>query len=312
MPASECEAERARRAPRGRVEPRWAHRTLLVPSARVAENFSCCAVIYVLKPSASRPPVAPEALWLTASSMSPELREEERSSSPFSTEPNVTRTSSALQLQRAERTRRDVLARGLEAAVCVQRMMRGWFARMKLKRKWQKAGDAILARRLRHSMGDQSPQSVIEAAPKLVMAPQRLPAAIPLPPPPVRVQQSSEQHASMLNRAKSQMCTLRLLDDATAVGLPDFSPQHFDVCVRESLHDALYESGKRHFAAGHLERALCVSPVASTPLAHCAISACPVHLPITARVIAHSLSCLLSALQLYLPPMFTLQSLPPL
>ena len=267
----------------------------------------------MLKPSASRPPVAPEALWLTASSMSPELREEERSSSPFSTEPNVTRTSSALQLQRAERTRRDVLARGLEAAVCVQRMMRGWFARMKLKRKWQKAGDAIqLARRFRHSMGDQSPQSVIEAAPKLVMAPQRLPAAIPLPPPPVRVQQSSEQHASMLNRAKSQMCTLRLLDDATAVGLPDFSPQHFDVCVRESLHDALYESGKRHFAAGHLERALCVSPVASTPLAHCAISACPVHLPITARVIAHSLSCLVSALQLYLPPMFTLQSLPPL
>jgi hypothetical protein len=48
QPANECDAERARRAPRGRVEPRWAHRTLLVPSARVAENFSCCAVIYIL------------------------------------------------------------------------------------------------------------------------------------------------------------------------------------------------------------------------------------------------------------------------
>ena len=156
----------------------------------------------------------------------------------------ISRTSSALRLQRKERTRKAqrLLARVIHAAVYLQRMVRGWVTRAQLRR-W-----------LHRSIGDRSPQSVIDAVPPALWL--QLPLAMPLPPPPIRVQPSGEQRSSMLNRSKSQMCTLRLLDNASIVGMPDFSPAHFDVCVRESLHDALYDSGKRHFAAGHLERAL--------------------------------------------------------
>lgn len=234
------------------------------------------------KPSADgKVAVAPEALWLQASPGSPELPTGElrrpRTASfkdpfddfPVSEESTqllasslISRTSSALRMQRAERTHvaQRLLARVVNAAVCLQRMVRGWVTRAQLRRHWQKAGGAILRRqRLHHSIGDQSPQSVIDSGPPaLRLRPQRLqlPLAMPLPPPPINVQPSGEQRSSMLNRSKSQMCTLRLLDNASIAGMPDFSPAHFDVCVRESLHDALYDSGKRHFAAGHLERAL--------------------------------------------------------
>ena len=57
-------------------------------------------------------------------------------------------------------------------------------------------------------------------------------------------------------KSKSQMITLRLQDRND--GLPSFEPEYFDVVAQGgcALQDALYESGKRHFSAGHFERAL--------------------------------------------------------
>jgi hypothetical protein len=56
--------------------------------------------------------------------------------------------------------------------------------------------------------------------------------------------------------SKSSQFTFRLSDDDN--GAIAYPASYFALVAdgHKALHDALYESGKRHFAAGHLERAL--------------------------------------------------------
>ena len=185
------------------------------------------------------------------------LRESSRSSDGGLSEcgevavPMLTRTDSAKRMQAAARrhSARRALATARNAAIYVQRLMRGWRSRRRI-RLWQRAIRAVIAGERAAQVSEQrvSALSLAQIPPPHSRTPMMTPPSLDVATPPAR-----------LTHDKSGQFTMRLLDNAAArAPAAQFSPSHFD-CVATSevpLHDALYESGKTHFRAGHLERAL--------------------------------------------------------
>jgi len=129
----------------------------------------------------------------------------------------------------------------------VQSLLRGWRARRGMER-WHSAIRAVLT-------DDNLAERAVEITASCASPHLQHDTEVP------------ELRMSQIRRSsagRSQKLTLRLRDDGFGVGAPfrsraeAHSPSHFDVVVARdtTLHDGLYESGKRHFAAGLFERAL--------------------------------------------------------
>jgi len=186
------------------------------------------------------------------------LARDERSSSESSCEasparavtPAVLRSRSATKMQNAIRRMQAKRAfdRCRRAALFVQKLLRGWMQRRRVRR-WRSAARMAL---------------IHDRAQKAELRP--TPLSIPHATTPGATRCSSRQRTPRLltphsihAQSKSQQFTLRLQDAADVSAQHPTSPSHFDLVVggtNVTLHDALYESGKRHFKAGHLERAL--------------------------------------------------------
>ena len=123
------------------------------------------------------------------------------------------------------------LERVLEAARYLQRTLRGWLARVWITR------TVIEHRTLTFDRSFESNTRPIVP---------RLPSPRSMSEP-------------LLSRSKSGLHTLRLIeDDSEQQRAQPLPSSHFDVVAGRdtNVHDALYESGKRHFAAAQFERAL--------------------------------------------------------
>jgi len=159
--------------------------------------------------------------------------------------PELHRSSSATQMQAAFRKHaaRNCLRRFRHAVIVLQSLLRGWRARRHVER-WRTAVRAVLE-------ADSFAERAVEVTTACAHVDTEVPA--------LRM-----SHLRRSSCGKSQKLTLRLRDETIGVGVPfrsraeAHSPSHFDVVVDRdaTLHDSLYESGKRHFAAGLFERAL--------------------------------------------------------
>ena len=163
--------------------------------------------------------------------------------------PELHRSASATRMQAAYRKHaaRLCLHRLRHAVIVVQSLLRGWRARRGMER-WHSAIRAVLT-------DDNLAERAVEITASCASPHLQHDTEVP------------ELRMSQIRRSsagRSQKLTLRLRDDGFGVGAPfrsraeAHSPSHFDVVVARdtTLHDGLYESGKRHFAAGLFERAL--------------------------------------------------------
>ena len=171
-------------------------------------------------------------------------------------EPPTAHSFSVLKLQAAARalSAKKMLEKVRAAAILLQSLVRGWVARARVRR-WRRAGNAVIAAsRWKRAANERAAAAKAASGSKSPM----LAEVAPLLPPPVTLPPPGEMtdEPPMPFKSKSQMITLRLQDNTD--GLQTFDPSHFDIVAQGgcALQDALYESGKRHFSAGHLERAL--------------------------------------------------------
>ena len=139
----------------------------------------------------------------------------------------VRRVASATKMQAAVRASaaRRMLNRARGATLCVQRFMRGCKARRRVRR-WRRAVATVRAIRL------ISPRPYL-ISPRTHLTPQR---------------------------QRSGLTTFRLTENIERLRRQELSPTYYDLVVESrsgvTLQDALYESAKRHFRVGQLERAL--------------------------------------------------------
>jgi len=171
--------------------------------------------------------------------------------------PELRRVRSATRVQATFRkhSARQCFERGRRAAIIMQSKLRGWRARRRIHR-WQSAIRAALAA---GRMGELAVEiAAARASARSVGSPNLRSRDSPT--------LGDRQTLNRLERMKalrrdapfstSQKLPLVLRERARAED--NHSPSHFDVIVSsdQTIHDTLYESGKRHFAAGQFERAL--------------------------------------------------------